>query len=80
MPATDEDLRTVGEQLILAAAERGAVFCGFLFRVNPPMMFSLSNTSESGAELAALYRRFADMIEKKSAAGDVMHIRVQKPS
>lgn len=62
--------------MIRAATDRGAVFCGFIFRFNPPLLMGLSNTKESGAVLAAIYRRFADMLEENDATGRVTRVPV----
>lgn len=76
MPRTDDDLKILGEEMIRVASERGAVFCGFIFRLEPPLIMGLSNTKESGAALAIVYRRFADMLEDSDTAGRVTKVPV----
>lgn len=76
MPRTDDDLKILGEEMIRVASERGTVFCGFIFRLEPPLLMGLSNTKESGVVLAAIYRRFADMMEDSDATGRVTKVPV----
>jgi len=47
------------------ATQQGCTFVGILTRLDPPLILVIGNVREKGADLAQLFRAYADMIDEK---------------
>ena len=79
-PEPSSQLAELVEALVRKAAEEKFGLAGFLAKAEPYCMIHFGTVKETGVELAGIYRIVADIVEKKTLAGKVKMIRLERPS
>lgn len=69
MKELPDDLLIAYQQFTMLATLHGFAYAGMMTGKNPPSLVAIGNVTQSGNELAALLRDYADVIEEKTAAG-----------
>lgn len=65
------DLKRAYENFTLLCSQQGYTFAGMLLHDEPPAMFVIGNITERGHDLGELFRLYAEIIDKKTDAGQV---------
>jgi len=66
-----EDLKAAYEVFTLLAIKRGYSYAGLMLGLDPPSITIIGNVTERGHALATLLREYANIVDDKTANGQV---------
>jgi hypothetical protein len=67
----DSDVKIALDTFTAIASARGLSFAGMVLGLDPPVAYVIGNVSEKGHDMANLFRKYADLLDEKIAAGQV---------
>jgi hypothetical protein len=72
MEQMPDDLKQAYETFTLLCTQKGYTFAGMVLCLEPVSMYAVGNVKERGHDLASLFRLWADIVDRKTDAGQIM--------